>query len=67
MTELIDFVKTSATAPGFDEITIPGERSTHTRRQRLQNGIPLDDATWDNLLEVARELKVPVREMLTSK
>jgi uncharacterized oxidoreductase len=65
VTQLVDFVKTSATAPGFDEITIPGERSAHTRQERLQNGIPLDDATWGNLLEVARELEVPVRETLT--
>ena len=61
--QLIDFIKTASTAPGFDEILIPGERSAHTRRKRLQNGIPLDDATWGNLLEVAREVGVPVGEI----
>ena len=60
VTQLIDFVKASPIAPGFDEISIPGERSALTRRQRLANGIPLDDATWEHLLETAREVGVSV-------
>ena len=60
VTQLIDFVKASPTAPGFDEISIPGERSARTRRDRLANGIPLDDATWENLAETARQVGVEV-------
>ncbi len=57
---LIDFVKASPTAPGYDEISIPGERSARTRRDRLANGIPLDDATWESLVETARRVGVEI-------
>ena len=60
VTQLIDFVKASPTASGFDEILIPGERSGRTRRDRLANGIPLDDATWENLAKTARQVGVAV-------
>ncbi|MBI1928641.1 Ldh family oxidoreductase [Candidatus Poribacteria bacterium] len=60
---LIDFVKASPTAPGYDEISIPGERSARTRRDRLANGIPLDDATWESLAETARRVGVEVGEV----
>lgn len=60
---LIDFVKASPTAPDFEEISIPGERSARTRRERLVNGIPLDDATWENLVEAARQVGVDVEQV----
>jgi uncharacterized oxidoreductase len=58
--QLINCVKASPTAPGFDEILIPGERSARTRRQRLANGIPLDEVTWERLVETARQVGISV-------
>ena len=58
--QMMDFVKASPTAPGFDEISIPGERSARTRQQRLAEGIPLDDTTWERLVETAQSVGVPV-------
>ena len=58
--QMIDFVKASPTAPGFDEISIPGERSARTRQQRLTEGIPLDDTTWESLVETAQSVGVSV-------
>jgi uncharacterized oxidoreductase len=58
--QMIDFVKASPTAPGFDEISIPGERSARTRQQRLAEGIPLDDTTWERLVETAQSVRVSV-------
>ena len=60
VSQMIDFVKASPTAPGFDEISIPGERSAHTRQQRLAEGIPLDDTTWERLVETAQSVGVSV-------
>ncbi len=60
VSQMIDFVKASSTAPGFDEISIPGERSAHTRQHRLAEGIPLDDTTWERLVETAQSVGVPV-------
>ena len=60
VSQMIDFVKASPTAPGFDEISIPGERSARTRQQRLAEGIPLDDTTWERLVETAQSVGVSV-------
>lgn len=45
-------------APGVDEVLLPGEPEARSRQERERNGIPLADATWDELVAVARELGV---------
>jgi LDH2 family malate/lactate/ureidoglycolate dehydrogenase len=45
---------------GFDEVLVPGEWEFHMRRRRLEEGIPVDDATWRAIREHALELGVVV-------
>jgi LDH2 family malate/lactate/ureidoglycolate dehydrogenase len=45
-------------ASGFEEVLLPGEPEARTRDQRLREGIPLPDATWEAVCAVARELGV---------
>ena len=45
-------------ADGFEEVLLPGEPEARTRDQRLHEGIPLPDATWEAICAVARELGV---------
>ena len=47
-------------AEGFSEILLPGEPEARSREQRSRDGIPLPDATWETILEVARELGAAV-------
>ncbi|MCP5120504.1 MAG: Ldh family oxidoreductase, partial [bacterium] len=54
----IDYVKSSRRAPEVDEILVPGERSHRTRQRRLKEGIPVEDATWGRIADVARRLGV---------
>ncbi len=51
-------LKASPRAPGVDEIFLPGELEWRTRAQRLQDGIPLPQGTWDKLLELGQGLNV---------
>ena len=51
-------VKQSPLAPGFSEILIPGERSFRTRRERLEQGVPIADAVWAEVARIARGLGV---------
>lgn len=44
--ELIEFVKSSKLAAGFDEILIPGEPEMRVKQERSENGIFVDDETW---------------------
>ena len=48
---LVNHVKTSRPAKGFDEILIPGEPEFRLAAQRRENGIKLDETTWQQLRE----------------
>ncbi|MYB77518.1 MAG: Ldh family oxidoreductase [Chloroflexi bacterium] len=49
-------VKSSRTAPGIDEILLPGEPEYRAERERAQAGIHIDDTTWEKLCAAARHL-----------
>lgn len=51
-------MKSSPTLPGFDEIRLPGERSFHTRQDRVRNGVPVPASLAQSLTALARELKI---------
>ena len=55
---LLQRIKDSQTAAGFDEILLPGEPEAKTLAQRSEEGIPIPDPTWQSLLELAQELGV---------
>lgn len=55
----IDFVKSSEKASPRSEILMPGEIEHRTRALRLKEGIDLDEKTWNQIVDVARSLKVP--------
>jgi len=55
---LIAFVKSSRTLPGVKEILIPGELEQRTRAQRMRDGIFIEDATWNAIMETAKELGI---------
>lgn len=59
---LVDWVKSSPTAPGFKQIYVPGEIETEIRRQREANGIVLEDVVWAQITALAQELGVTVPE-----
>jgi LDH2 family malate/lactate/ureidoglycolate dehydrogenase len=47
-------------APGFDRVRLPGEPEAETEARRRAEGIPLDDATWQDLVRAAAGLGVEV-------
>jgi uncharacterized oxidoreductase len=59
---LIEFVKSSRTVDGCEEILIPGEPETRMRKQRKREGIPVHPVTWERLLEVAARYGVTISE-----
>ena len=54
--KLIDYVRSTPRQAGVEQITLPGDRSAATRRDRLTHGIPLDHGTWDMLQAAAASL-----------
>ena len=57
--ELIDHVKSAKPSEGFSEILIPGERSWRERAIRVEDGIPIDVLSVDDLRELAEQTGVP--------
>lgn len=58
--QLIDYVKSSALAPGFREILVPGEPEALEQERRRRDGIPVDDETWRQITEAGRKYGIGV-------
>ena len=52
---MVDYVKGAAPAPGFGHVRIPGEPEREALAERSADGIPIDDNSWQALLEAARQ------------
>jgi LDH2 family malate/lactate/ureidoglycolate dehydrogenase len=53
-----DRIKAIPPADGFSEVMLPGEPEVRTRERRLREGIPLPEATWQELQDAAASLGV---------
>ena len=53
-------VKSSRKAEGVTEIRIPGERARLERARRLQQGVPIEEEVWQEVVAIAGELRVPL-------
>ena len=51
-------VKRVKPALGFDEVLLPGEPEARAYQRRIKEGIPLPDAVWADLLDIAQQFKV---------
>ncbi len=56
--EFVQFVKTSPPAAGFNEVLYPGEIEYRNEQRRLREGIFVEDATWEQITNIMRELGV---------
>ena len=57
---LVEWVKSSARLPGTNEIYVPGEFEQRSREKRLKEGIPIEEPTWDRLVEAAERFGVAI-------
>ena len=55
--EFVNFIKSTPRAPGFSEILLPGEAGRRREAAQLES-IELDDETWSELTELAKDLGV---------
>ena len=55
---LLDGLKTTPPAPGFDEVLVPGDFEHRSRRQRLAEGIDVPESTYRKIEEWADTLNV---------
>ncbi|MCB9157702.1 MAG: Ldh family oxidoreductase [Caldilineaceae bacterium] len=55
---LVDWVKSSKTMPGVEQIYVPGEPEQKMMRERTANGIPIPEPIWEDVLAAANEVGV---------
>ena len=58
---LIRHVKSSRTAPGVDEILIPGEPEYRTAERVQHEGILVDDRTWEQICEEGEKVGLKLK------
>jgi len=63
LTQLVDYVKSSPPAPGYDEVMVAGDPEWRMDAERRAHGIPLGRGTWDKLAEVAARAGVTPPEV----
>lgn len=52
------YLRSSARRPGIDRILLPGEPEQEVSARRLLEGIEIDEGTWSQVGEVAKQLGV---------
>jgi hydroxycarboxylate dehydrogenase B len=57
---LTAYVRSCPTTAGVTAITLPGDPERSAKAQRLVEGIPVPDGTWELISKTARELSVPL-------
>jgi hydroxycarboxylate dehydrogenase B len=60
---LVDHVRASPPAPGFNEIIIPGEPELRQAERRRREGMDVDDETWRQFTACAASLGVDAAEI----
>ena len=53
ITRYLDWVKGSPPSQPGGEVLLPGEVEQRSRADRLAHGVPLDDASWRQIVEAA--------------
>ncbi|HLG96002.1 MAG TPA: Ldh family oxidoreductase [Bryobacteraceae bacterium] len=62
MQELVEIVKSSTPAQGYDEVLVAGDPEWRAETQRRKDGIPLSEGAWQGLLQAAQQLHVEAPE-----
>ena len=57
---MLEELRASPVAPGFDEVLAPGDPEARARTERERSGVPIEPALWARLGELSAELGVVV-------
>lgn len=63
--EFYDYIKSKPAALGTDEVLMPGEPEIHSRETRQTNGVPVDDETISQLLDIGESFSLNKNELFS--
>lgn len=58
VSKMVDYVKDTPPAEGFEYVMYPGEKEAKNRRERGKNGVELEDETWNQVMALVKEYGV---------
>ena len=58
------YVKSSPPAPGVEAVMVPGDPERNFRTERSKNGLPIDDVTWEEILNAGEQVGLSRDEAL---
>ena len=58
VSKMVDYVKGTPPAEGFEYVMYPGEKEAKNRSERGKNGVEIEDETWNQVLALAKEYGV---------
>jgi uncharacterized oxidoreductase len=61
----VRYLKATPPAEGFEEVLYPGEIEYRTEQRRRQSGIPIEDATWRRLGEIATKFGITAPRVMS--
>jgi uncharacterized oxidoreductase len=64
--KLVSYIKATPPAQGIDSVLIPGEPERMTKKQRLNEGIPVDTTTWQELVETAYSVGIKEADLASA-
>ncbi len=57
----VDYVKDTPLAEGSSGVLYPGEKEARTRKERGENGVEIEDDTWNQVMGLVREYRIEGR------
>jgi LDH2 family malate/lactate/ureidoglycolate dehydrogenase len=60
MEKLVNLIKSTPTAPGYDEVLVAGDPEWRMEAERLEHGVPIPEGNWQKLMEAADRVHVTV-------
>jgi uncharacterized oxidoreductase len=60
VSQLVEHVKSTPPAAGFQEVLVPGEYEHHQEQLRRSEGILVEDKTWTEIAAIAHQLGVTI-------
>ena len=54
VTAMVDYLHSATPAAGVDRVRVPGEPEREAMAERSANGIPIDDNSWNGILQAAQ-------------
>jgi uncharacterized oxidoreductase len=58
VTKMVDYVRDTPPAEGYESVMYPGEKEAKNRRERGQNGVEIEDETWNQVMALVKEYGV---------